>query len=83
MTRPDTALLEDVRRALLRRPNLRGAFNLRRTEDYAAVLVELRWPSAARGVRNALDRAGFLVARSEVKGIAIVRRAKSASPEQP
>ena len=80
---PDTQLIEEVRRTLLQRAALRGTFYLRRTEGYAAVLVELRIASAARDVKADLERAGFLVARTETKGTAIVRRATSASPEQP
>lgn len=80
---PDTQLIEEVRRTLLQRAALRGTFYLRRTEDYAAVLVELRIASAARDVKADLERAGFLVGRTEVKGVAIVRRATPACPGQP
>lgn len=80
---PDTQLIEEVRRALLQRASLRGTFYLRRTEGYAAVLVELRIPLAARDVKADLEQAGFLVARTEAKGTAIVRRATPASPGQP
>ena len=69
MTYP-TELLEQVRAVLLN-ARLDGAFFVRRVEG--GIRVDLRWPSYARDITEALNRAGFAVEKIE-EGAALVRQ---------